>query len=123
MGLTDINLKAMWNYKCPRCRKGDMFAVPFDISKPLDMPKNCSHCNQRFEPEVGFYYGAMFLSYILSCFIFLPIILFLVFGLKWSMGAAIGIMALVYAISFFRMLRGSRALWLHMVVNYDPTTN
>ncbi len=96
-----------------------MFITPFNISKPLDMPRTCSHCGQRMEPEVGFYYGAMFLSYIASCVFFLPIALLLIFYFKWSMISAVGTISLLYVILFYRILRGSRALWLHMVVDYD----
>ncbi|MEQ9288746.1 MAG: DUF983 domain-containing protein [Cyclobacteriaceae bacterium] len=30
------------------------------------MKKNCEVCNLNFEPEPGFYYGAMFISYAVS---------------------------------------------------------
>lgn len=92
---------------------------PFDVAKPLDMPRECGHCGQLMEPEVGFYYGAMFLSYIASCFIFLPVVLLLVFYFRWSATSAIGLLVLTYVLLFFRILRVSRALWLHIVVNYD----
>lgn len=33
------------------------------------MPAACSVCGQAFEPEVGFYWGAMYVSYGFSTFI------------------------------------------------------
>ncbi|MBN8701500.1 MAG: DUF983 domain-containing protein [Bacteroidetes bacterium] len=35
------------------------------------MDKKCSVCNQSFEPETGFYYGAMYVSYGINVLIFL----------------------------------------------------
>ena len=115
-----FSLKAMWNYKCPRCRRGDIFTKPFNISKPLDMPENCSYCNQKIEPEPGFYYGAMFISYIVSSLLLLPVPLALVFIWKWSFEGAMGLMILITALLYFKFLRGSRSLWLHTMVKYDP---
>jgi len=37
---------------------------PFD--KLLDMPERCPTCGQKFEPEVGFYYGTGYVSYAMS---------------------------------------------------------
>ena len=115
-----LSLKSIWNYKCPRCRDGDMFVQPFNISNPLDMPDNCPVCNQRFEPEPGFYFGAMFISYILSSWFLLLPALLLVFYFKWSVGSAMMVAILMAAVTYFKFLRGSRALWLHLNVKYKP---
>lgn len=110
----------MWQYKCPRCRKGDLFVKPFNISKPLDMNYACPHCGQLFEPEPGYYFGAMFLSYIVYSLIMLPIALILVFYFKWSEAAAMGLVVAISALCFFRILRGARSLWIHLMVKYRP---
>jgi len=109
----------MWNYKCPRCRKGDMYKEPFQLSNPLDMNEHCSNCGQEFIPEPGFYFGAMFLSYIFSAWFLLLPTLLLVFYYDWSVNAAMGITLLLAALIYLRVLRGSRALWLHLMVKYD----
>ena len=115
-----MNVKAMWQYKCPKCRQSKIFTEPFQFSKPLEMPRACAHCGQRFEPEPGFYYGAMFLSYILSGWLLLLPTLLLVFYFKWSTMAAISLAIFLAALVYFRLLRGSRSLWLHINVKYDP---
>ena len=107
-------------YKCPRCRKGDLFTKPFNISKPLDMPERCAVCQQKTEPEPGFYFGAMFLSYILSAFPLLGIGLAAAFLLDMSMNAIIGLLLVIGAVFFVKMLRFSRSLWIHMMVRYEP---
>ncbi len=109
-----------WKYMCPRCRSGPMFTRPFDIGNPLSMYATCSHCNQSFEPEPGYYYGAMFISYGISVFMLLPLALLLVFYFKVSVNAAMGIIILLGVLSFIRLLRFSRALWIHIMVKYNP---
>ncbi len=113
-------MKAMWQYKCPRCRQSSIFSEPFEISKPLEMPERCAHCNQKLEPEPGFYYGAMFVSYILSAWMLLLPTLLLVFYFKWSVVGAISFTIFLAALVYIRLLRGSRSLWLHLNVKYDP---
>ena len=115
-----FSFSAMWQYKCPRCRKGDLFNKPFQINKPLEMPHSCAYCGQRMEPEPGYYYGAMFLSYIVLSLLLLPPILLLVFMFDWSVNAAIFLSIAICVLFFFRILRGARSLWIHMMVRYNP---
>ncbi len=115
-----ISLKAMAGLKCPRCREGNMFVQPTNLSKPLQMPDHCEVCNQKMVPEPGFYFGAMFLSYIISAWMFLLPALALIFFFNWSVLGAIGLTILMAAITYLPFLRGSRALWMHMMVKYDP---
>lgn len=54
--------------KCPRCRRGDMFMDknPWNLKNTMKMNKECAVCEQPFELEVGFYYGASYVAYALS---------------------------------------------------------
>lgn len=115
-----LSFKAIWKYKCPRCREGNMFIEPFDVGNPLAMHDNCEVCDLKMDPEPGFYFGAMFISYILSAWFLLLPTLLLVLYYKWSVGSAMGIALLLAAITYFKFLRGSRALWLHFNVKYKP---
>ena len=111
----NFSFKAMWNNKCPRCRIGDIFVKPFSFSKPLDMPHSCEACGQLMEPEPGYYYGAMFVSYIVPSLIFLPFTLLLVFYYKWTEFQAFAFVFTILGISYFKILRGSRSMWIHMI--------
>ncbi|MEO7800569.1 MAG: DUF983 domain-containing protein, partial [Ginsengibacter sp.] len=56
--------------KCPRCRRGDMFMDnnPYKslrLSRILGMPEHCPECNQKYDLEVGFWYGTGYVSYAL----------------------------------------------------------
>jgi uncharacterized protein (DUF983 family) len=107
--------------KCPRCQEGNLFTAPFEFSKPVAMPEQCPICKQKYEPEPGFYYGAMFLSYIFSGFFFLGIMGILLIVLKMSINPAMGVLLIVAAITYFFFLRMSRSIWINLLVKYDPT--
>lgn len=111
---------SIYHYKCPRCRQGDLFKKPLDISKPLDMNENCSCCNQSFSPEPGYYYGAMFISYIWTSFASLGLVAFFIWGLGWGVNASLFALVVVGAISFLWVLRISRSMYIHLDVRYDP---
>ncbi len=113
-------LKSSWRYTCPRCRQGQLFIEPFVLKKPLAMNETCSNCNLDFEPEPGFYFGAMFVSYIITSFLFLAVALFLVFKEGWSADGAMGIVLLIGAIIYLKILRLSRSLYIHMLVKFRP---
>lgn len=60
-------LKAILACQCPRCYQGAMFThSAFRLRHFDNMPEHCRVCNFRFEIELGFYWGAMYISYGLS---------------------------------------------------------
>ena len=83
------------------------------------MHKRCAVCNLDFEPEPGFYFGAMFISYTISAFILLPMALLVVFKYGWTANQAMLLMIGVGAVGFFKILRISRSAWLNVMVPYD----
>lgn len=111
---------------CPRCRQGHMFKYPiYRIDKMTQMHKNCPLCNAPFEPEPGFYYGAMYISYAFTVAIF--IITFVVLynflndpPLLVYAFTVIGLTVLFLPFSF----RYSRILYLHAFgpVGYNEQT-
>ena len=68
-------LYSIINTKCPRCHEGDMFpkGTLYNPRKFSVMNEKCSCCGQFFEPEPGYYYGAMFVSYAFSTAIFIAV--------------------------------------------------
>jgi uncharacterized protein (DUF983 family) len=55
---------ALFRGNCPRCREGNMFKYPaLKLSRFTQMHSHCSVCSYKFEPEPGFYIGAMFVTY------------------------------------------------------------
>lgn len=112
-------LSSMWNYKCPRCRRADMYKSPFDISKPLDMHKRCEVCDLNFEPEPGYYFGAMFVSYGISAVLFLAIAGILYFVFHLGANPILAWVIFIGVVCFLKILRLSRSVWIHMLTRYE----
>ena len=86
------------------------------------MPVACSNCKQRFEPEPGFYFGAMFVSYALT--VAFSIAMFVAMIVLWHFDALwfIGINGLAILLMFPIIFRLSRAIWFNVFVSYEPNT-
>lgn len=56
----------MLHGKCPRCRRGDMYAGSMYSWSGNKMRERCPHCGQVFEIEPGYFYAAMYVSYALN---------------------------------------------------------
>ncbi|WP_224995006.1 DUF983 domain-containing protein [Cesiribacter sp. SM1] len=72
--------EAILKAKCPRCHRGDIFihnAYHPGFSKTN---KLCPHCGLMFEREPGFFFGAMYISYMFTVAIMLGTAFVLYFG-------------------------------------------
>ena len=54
--------RALLQLRCPRCHTGKLFTHVAFSTKFMEMPEDCPVCHQAYEPEPGFYYGAMYIS-------------------------------------------------------------
>jgi hypothetical protein len=86
------------------------------------MNDNCGHCEQKFFPEPGFYYGAMFISYIFTGWFSIAFVLLLHWIFKWNTTASFAALITVLALFFVYIFRLSRSIWLNLMVKYDPPT-
>ena len=123
MGMFKKGSKAygMVNLKCPNCHEGDLFETPtFSFQKSFDMPDNCPNCGQTYMPEPGFYFGAMFISYIFMGFFSLAFVAILHWVIGWSIGASFGLLILLYAIFFVLIFRMARSVWINLMIKYNP---
>ncbi len=123
MGLLGKGSKAysIFGMKCPRCHEGDLFETgSFSFQKSFDMPEKCPNCGQAYFLGPGFYYGAMFISYITTAFYALTVCGFLIIvgGLHWQTAffTMLASMALLF-VWFFRL---ARAIWINFNVKYRP---
>jgi len=92
---------------------------PYGLRHLSDMPVDCPACGQPFELETGFYWGAMYISYILTVFFsgFNVFLLWLLFGLElWAL--IIG-NAVLLGIAFPLYFRYARVLWLQFNVRFS----
>lgn len=104
--------------QCPNCRQANMFVNPnpYAFKKLTEMHSECPNCGQDFEIEEGFYYGAMFISYILTAFLlfFWMGVIILINGYleRWQLFTLMVIAILLMPYLF----RVSRTIWLSIVV-------
>ena len=107
--------------KCPRCRKADLFYYPtLKFKRLFDMKLRCSCCDANFMPEPGFYYGSMFISYLLTSFFMLGTFFILKFAFGMETYAAFGVVLVCVILMYFFIFRFSRSLWLSFFLKYDP---
>jgi uncharacterized protein (DUF983 family) len=117
-------LKAIWHCKCPRCHQGNMFThSAFNIRHFDDMPEHCPNCNFRYEVELGFYWGAMYISYGLS------VLLLVFFGVLlyylgddpplWVYIIGVSSVLFIFTTLLFRYARVLMLYWFGSVT-YDP---
>ena len=83
------------------------------------MPRECAVCGLDYWPEPGFYYGAMFMSYIVFSFPCLGLVFLLHWVFGMSLGASMLVLCVAAGLGFVYVFRVSRSVWLHMNVKYD----
>lgn len=117
-------VKAALQLKCPRCGEGNQFKStnPYKKGEMFEMNTHCGNCGLRFERESGFFYGAMYMSYMLN------IGLFVIATVAWYLGVdemldwkifIFGYVALTVLLVPI-IYRFSRSIWLLIMVNYEP---
>ena len=112
---------SVFHLKCPRCQEGVTFETgSWSFVKPFDMLARCPECNLNYFPEPGYYYGAMFISYIISGLFCLMFVGFLVWVLDYSQTVAFSLLSVFLVINFVYIFRISRLMWININVRYDP---
>lgn len=100
--------------KCPRCKQGDIFKFPLSkVSHFSEMNSHCANCGASFEPEPGFYFGALYVSYGFNVAFFVGISLFLAFTFDpptWVYMVSIVLCSIIFLPVSFRY---SRVLFLY----------
>lgn len=116
--------RALYTGKCPRCRQGDIFKFPlFNVAYFWKMNSHCTHCGVTFEPEPGFYFGAMFISYAFSVVLLavVAVVLFVLFRPpEWVYLTSVIVTALLFTPFSFRY---SRILFLYFFggIHFDES--
>ena len=114
--LIDSTALALAQLRCPRCHQGRLFSYPaLHLTKFARMPAQCPVCGQTFEPEPGFYFGSMYITFGFNVATFLVLGVLIYYLLDdpdtWVyVGIITGVTVLLTPI----MLRYSRALMLYL---------
>lgn len=104
---------------CPRCRKSKLFHTPtFSFSRPFDMKDRCDVCDLDFMPEPGYYYGAMYVSYMFAGGFSLLFIGVLHWGFGWGLKSAFALLLGIFAFLMVYVFRLSRSFWLGIHYKY-----
>ena len=118
------SLAALLALRCPRCHEGKLFShSALNLRKFDEMPAACSVCGQAFEPEVGFYWGAMYISYGFSTIIVAVVGVMLYFlgndPEVWVYVVAVATVVVVFTPLMFRY---ARAVMLYAFggTHFDP---
>jgi uncharacterized protein (DUF983 family) len=94
--------------RCPRCRQGAIF------QRWMTMHASCASCGLVYEREIGYFTGAMVISYGLSIVFYLGIYLFLTQAAGQSIGPLLLLEMLVLYLPLVPLVfRYSRILWIY----------
>ncbi|MES2761640.1 MAG: DUF983 domain-containing protein [Bacteroidota bacterium] len=115
-------LYSIFSNKCPKCHQGDVFVNKNPYSKGfINMHTKCSHCGELFEKEVGFYYGAMYVSYGVNIAYGVSLFLLTVLILKMELLSYLGLFFGLVVLLFPWTMRISRLIYLNLFVKFDSS--
>lgn len=120
MNYLQTKLYSVLKNKCPRCHEGNFFETndPYDLKKFSRMNARCPLCNEDFQREPGYYFGATYVSYGLT--VGFGIALFLLFCVVFNFGT---IPFLLFFSALLILLlplfyRFARLIWINLFVNF-----
>tara|TARA_Y100000385_G_scaffold137957_1_gene143339 strand:- start:115 stop:522 length:408 start_codon:yes stop_codon:yes gene_type:complete len=121
--LKGTKLYAITQSKCPHCMEGAIYPNknPYNLKRFSEINERCSACNQNFEPEPNFYYGAMYVSYGYTVALFVAVYVILGIWMDWSMWPTITALGVILVLLGPLLFRIARTTWLSLFVHYDKT--
>lgn len=110
------DLYSIFTMKCPRCKKTNLFTHqnPYKLKYLFSMEERCKVCGLKYEREIGFWWGAMYVAYALSCAIVLSLFVPLFFYFKLEVDLALTVDIFIMACLIPLVFRFARALWVHL---------
>ncbi|GAB3163016.1 hypothetical protein GCM10027291_01850 [Telluribacter humicola] len=98
-----------------------ILAKPSKFSK---MNAACACCGQNFEPEPGYYWGAMYISYAINTALFVTVWVALGFVVEQVTVTMIVVSLLLITVFFLPYIfRLSRAAWIAIFIRYEGPCN
>ena len=112
-------IQSIVSQRCPSCRTEKLFSEPTCSKGFHKMHNRCPNCQQEFEPEPGFYTGAMYVSYALQvALIGIVAMIFKIFHVNTSIGLYLGSISVISLLLFVVIYRLSRSIWIHIFVPF-----
>lgn len=118
-----ILLSALFGERCPKCRKGNIFAQKsvFPLNTCLRVVENCSKCGQKIKVENNYGQGMNFV-FVVAVFIVTFILYHIFLGITFknnSVFFALGISVVLSLLLQPWLMRLSRVLFLYLVIPFD----
>lgn len=113
-------LYSIFTFTCPQCQEGKFFkAHPYNLKEVGNLHEHCSVCGLKYEKEVGFYYGAMYVSYGLAVGVFIALWLsFYLFFPDLSTATQIWIVVSVSVATGPLLYALSKIIWANLFFSY-----
>lgn len=109
----------MFALKCPKCLRASMFKPVKTFGDLFEMHDNCPNCEQKFELEIGFYWGAMYVAYGISSALCFVAFVLAFWGFGWGEYQAFAFLTIVVLLAMPYTFRLSRAIWLYAFVKNE----
>lgn len=120
MNYSQTKLYSVLKNKCPRCHQGNFFETndPYNLKSFSRMNARCPLCNEDFQREPGYYFGATYVSYGLTVGfgIALFVIFCMVFNFETIPFLLIFTALLILLLPLF--YRFARLIWINLFVNF-----
>ena len=124
---------SMLGMKCPRCRTGKMFKdnnpyKKLSLQHIFDMHEYCPTCQQKYDMEVGFWYGTGYVSYALAVAISVTTFVawWVLIGISTDDNRIfywLGTNSILLLLLQPWLMRLSRVIYIRFFVKYDPEFN
>jgi uncharacterized protein (DUF983 family) len=120
MNYSQTKLYSVLKNKCPRCHQGNFFETndPYDLKSFSRMNARCPLCNEDFQREPGYYFGATYVSYGLT--VGFGIALFLLFCVVFNFETIPFLLVFTALLILLLPLfyRFARLIWINLFVNF-----
>lgn len=115
-------LYSIFSNKCPKCHQGDFFINRNPYSQGfIKMYDKCPYCGESFNKEVGFYYGAMYVSYGVNIALGVALFILSVLLLKMDLLFYLFLFACLVVVLFPWTMRISRLIYINLFVKFDSS--
>lgn len=107
--------------KCPHCHHGDMFVNknPYALADISKMPTHCPVCGISFFPETGFYWGSMYMSYMITVIFSAVSVVILGLLSGWNLYVLVFGNSVLLILGFPIFFRYARVIWLQLNMPFN----
>ena len=93
---------------------------PYKLGHLFKMHERCAHCGTKYKMEPSFFYGAMYVSYMVG--IAFAVAAFIIAKLIIGTSLMVSFLVIVGTMIGFMpvIIRLSRNIWINFFISYDP---